>query len=67
MNNCKKKLTQNEFAFLLLRVKKATKVEDNRQKENEHRNSNYRHGVTAGDRAVESSTPQFSSNVHLEK
>lgn len=47
-------------------MKKATKVEDDGQEEDEHRDSHHRHRVTAGDRAVEGATPQLPSDVHLE-
>ena len=48
-------------------MKEAAKVEDNGQKENEHRNSDHGHRVTAGDGTVEGSTPELSGDVHLEK
>ena len=48
-------------------MKEAAKVEDNGQKEDEHRNSDYGHCVTAGDRTVEGSTPELSGDVHLEE
>lgn len=60
-------LTENELAFLLFRVKEAAKVEDNGQKEDEHRNSDDRHRVTAGDRTVEGPTPELPGDVHLQK
>lgn len=48
-------------------MKETAKVEDHGQEENKHRDSNYGHRVTAGHRTVESSTPKFSSNVHLQQ
>lgn len=48
-------------------MKEAAKVEDNGQKEDEHRDSDDRHRVTAGDRTVEGPTPELPGDVHLGK
>lgn len=48
-------------------MKEAAKVEDYGKEEDEHRNSDYGHRVTAGDRTVEGPTPELSGDVHLEE
>lgn len=58
-------LTQNEYPFLLLRVKEATKIKNNRQEEDKRWNCNHWDCITAGKRTVESPAPKLPSDVHL--